>query len=187
LQGILFSYQGITVSVKEVYMWFRRTVIRLLVPLAAVLLSTEAVGQSRCSLPLIRSTYAVTCSGSAVTSLGIFPYSILGIVVGDRLGVFSSTGSQATMNVAGSVLPLLVRGQAKVNPDCTGSISYTILQPDGNPTLGRMDINFVVLDEGREMRGMVVGYTDPKTGRSAGPVPNVQCQLSLIARHSPEN
>jgi hypothetical protein len=51
-------------------------------------------------------------------------------------------------------------GQGTVNPDCTGQVTYN------KGTSSELDINFLVLHEGKELRGML---------QNSGTV--VQCDL----------
>ena len=47
------------------------------------------------------------------------------------------------------LVPVVDAGQSTVNADCTGQVTYN------KGTLTELDINFLVLDNGRELRGML--------------------------------
>ena len=117
------------------------------------LLAPIAFGQQYnrawCSNDMTAGTYMVSCGGfiTPVVNGPSLPMTLLGIVTGDLSGNFS--GSPTNM-IAGAMTPGTVAGPAQINGDCTGKITYN----KGTP--GEMNIQFVVLSNGDEMRGMVV-------------------------------
>ena len=117
------------------------------------LLAPIAFGQQYnrpwCSNDTVAGTYVVSCEGfiTPVANGPSFPMTVLGTVTGDSSGNFSGI---ATNMVAGAMTTAPVAGPAQVNSDCTGKITYN----KGTP--GEMNVQFVVLSNGYEMRGMVV-------------------------------
>ncbi len=81
-------------------------------------------------------------------------------------GVF--TGA-AKASVGGGIVNWSVVGTQNLSSDCTGTITYD-QKFDGKPA-GQININYHVLDEGKEIRGMPV---DPGT--------TIICNLRLLRR-----
>jgi len=139
----------------------------LLVP--ALFLASGAQAQNKCSFTTTRGTYGATCSGSVFPGPGSFvpgsplvPYALLGTCTGNSTGYFTCSGSAS---IGGVVIPAPAQGQSVVNPDCTGQITYN----KGTPQ--ELDINFLILHEGKQIRGML---QNPGTA--------VQCELVLMNR-----
>ena len=112
------------------------------------LLTSSAVGEGKCSVRTTHARYGTTCQGFVSTGAGqpLAPFSLLGTCTGDANGFFTCQGTQS---FGGFVVPAQDAGQGVVNPDCTGQITYN----PGTPT--ELDINFLVLDDGKELRGML--------------------------------
>jgi hypothetical protein len=94
--------------------------------------------------------------------MALVPFTILGTVSSDSSGFFSGI---ATNSVGGTIFPQPVSGQASTAPDCTGTITYNKGARD------EINIKYVVLANGDEMRGMV-------TDRGA----NISCTLTRMKR-----
>jgi len=73
----------------------------------------------------------------------------------DKEGTFSGTGD---VNIGGTIVKQVVNGTEKLNPDCTGSITYHTTV-NGNPGPD-IHFDFIVGDQGRKIYGMA---TDPGT------------------------
>jgi hypothetical protein len=123
------------------------------------LLANSAVAQDKCSVRTTHARYGTTCQGFVSTGAGqpLAPYTLLGTCTGDAHGFFTCQGTQS---FGGFVVPALDEGQGTVNTDCTGQITYN----QGTPS--ELDINFLVLNDGKELRGML---------QNSGSV--VQCDL----------
>ena len=135
------------------------------------LLAPIAFGQQYnrpwCSNDAVAGTYVASCTGfiTPVANGPSLPMTVLGTVTGDLSGYFSGIG---TNMIAGAMTTAAMAGPAQVNSDCTGKITYN----KGTP--GEMNVQFVVLSNGDEMRGIVVD-------KGA----NVSCQLIRIRPYSP--
>jgi hypothetical protein len=112
------------------------------------LLASSAFAQDKCSVRTTHARYGTTCQGFVSTGAGqpLAPYTLLGTCTGDANGFFTCQGTQS---FGGLVVPALDQGQGTVNPDCTGQITYN----QGTPS--ELDINFLVLNDGKELRGML--------------------------------
>jgi hypothetical protein len=112
------------------------------------LLAGSALAQDKCSVRTTHARYGTTCQGFVSTGPGqpLAPYTLLGTCTGDAHGFFTCQGTQS---FGGFVVPALDEGQGTVNPDCTGQITYN----QGTPS--ELDINFLVLNDGKELRGML--------------------------------
>ncbi|MGH9517828.1 MAG: hypothetical protein ACRD3P_19345 [Terriglobales bacterium] len=112
------------------------------------LLTSSAFGQDKCSVRTTQARYGTTCQGFVSTGSGqpLAPFTLLGTCTGDANGFFTCAGTQS---FGGFVVPAVDEGQSSVNPDCTGQITYN------NGTPSELDINFLVLHEGKELRGML--------------------------------
>lgn len=115
------------------------------------MLVTAASAQSTphaCTTSAIAGTYSVACSGWTAGAGGsLVPIKEVGIVTGDPSGFW--TGA-TTINIAGqTIIPkATISGQAVMNPDCTGTITYN----KGTPS--EININFVVNPKTDEILGL---------------------------------
>ena len=122
----------------------------------ATILMTVALapawGQA-CSNHTTKGTYGFVCSGFISPAPGVaqVPFSALGTVSATLAGVF--TGA-AKASVGGTIVDWSVVGTQKLNSDCTGTITYD-QKFNGQPG-GQININYHVLDNGKEIRGMPV-------------------------------
>ena len=135
--------------------------------LLVVLALAPAWGQV-CSNHTTQGTYAFVCSGfiSPASDAPQVPFSALGTAKANFSGVFTGT---AKASVGGTIVNWSVVGTQNLNSDCTGTITYD-QKFDGKPA-GQINIDYHVLDNGNEIRGMPV---DPGT--------NISCNLRLISR-----
>jgi len=116
--------------------------------IVCTLLASSAAAQNKCTFLTTHARYGTTCQGFVSTTPGapLAPFSLLGTCTGDANGFFNCSGTQS---FDGIVVPAVDAGQSIVNPDCTGQVTYN----KGTP--GELDINFLILDDGRELRGML--------------------------------
>jgi len=135
--------------------------------IVCTLLASSAAAQNKCTVHTTNARYGTTCQGFVSTAPGapLAPFSLLGTCTGDANGFFKCTGTQS---FDGTVVPAVDEGQSIVNSDCTGQITYN----KGTPA--ELDINFLILHDGKELRGML---------QNAGTA--VQCDL--IRMDAPED
>lgn len=116
--------------------------------IVCTLLASSAAAQNKCTYHTTNARYGTTCQGFVSTAQGapLTPFSLLGTCTGDANGFFKCTGTQS---FDGTVVPAVDEGQSTVNSDCTGQIIYN------KGTSSELDINFLILDNGRELRGML--------------------------------
>jgi hypothetical protein len=114
----------------------------------ALLIVTTADAQNKCSFQTIHARYGATCQGSVSPSSGapLVPFALLGTCAGNATGYFTCSGTQS---FGGVVVPAPAEGQSTVNSDCTGQITYNKGTPE------ELDINFLILHDGKEIRGML--------------------------------
>jgi len=116
--------------------------------IVCTLLASSAAAQNKCTFHTTNARYGTTCQGFVSTAPGapLTPFSLLGTCTGDANGFFNCSGTQS---FDGTVVPAVDAGQSIVNSDCTGQVTYN------KGTSGELDINFLILDNGRELRGML--------------------------------
>jgi len=107
-------------------------------------LTLFARAQDRCSAAGIAGTYVVKCSGYLTPgpNAPMLPATLLGTAVGEKDGNWS--GSGGTLSVGGAIVTQDVKsvGPTQVNPDCTGTITYSQTL-DGQPG-PNIHFNFIV-------------------------------------------
>jgi hypothetical protein len=135
----------------------------LVVISVATVLVVSANAQQACSNKSAKGTYGYSCTGA----LGGVPFAAYGVVVADGKGQWNGHGK---VSVNGYIVPwthnTTPSEPSKVNPDCTGSVTYKVTldgvaQDDAH-------FEFVIVDNGLEVKGFPVdpGYA-------------VSCQLIL--------
>jgi hypothetical protein len=141
--------------------------MRFLLPSMLALSLAPAWAQT-CSSTTVRATYSVTCSGflSPAANTPQVPASIIGTITIEFNGVVAGA---AKMSLGGGILDQAVAGNVVINNDCTGSVSYD--QKINGQSAGKLNILFHVLDNGKEIRGMII---DPGT--------TLSCNLRLMSR-----
>jgi hypothetical protein len=122
----------------------------LLTFICGVVILPAAFGQSSpaaCTHSSAAGTYSVSCSGWVSVGGSFVPIRQLGIATGDATGSWTGV---TTINIAGqSIVPkATVSGQATLDPDCTGSITYN------KGTAGEINLNFVVNAATNEILGI---------------------------------
>ena len=131
--------------------------------LAAAALHAQQPAKS-CNNETLKGAYGVIFNGTvpAATVLPIFPSAlfppgtieqVIGVVVHtfDGSGKFTQTDT-VKGSLSGPILDRPGFGTYKVNPDCSGTYSIIIPVPGVPPIV----VHFVVVDSGKEFRGIVV-------------------------------
>jgi hypothetical protein len=132
----------------------------LVTAFTCAVLASYAAGEDKCTFHTTNARYGTTCQGFVSLGGPLEPFTLLGTCTGNSTGFFSCQGTQS---FNGLVVPAVDTGQAVVNSDCTGQITY-------NPgTQTELDINFLILHDGEELRGML-----------QNPGSAVQCDLIRI-------
>lgn len=152
--------------------------IRRILALCTICLFVTSVvmAQGKCSAQTIKGMYSATCSGFLAAGPGAFlPYAGQGTITTDVVDRLAAIAGGAQMSIAGQQQfgPVFAGpGDVVVNPDCTGTLVYNRgVMVNGQSV--QLDINFNVLDDGKEIRGFI---TDP------GYI--VSCNLRLMSRNA---
>jgi hypothetical protein len=127
-----------------------------LVLIAALALNaTPALADPACTAQTTRGFWGWTCDGYLAPAPGapLVPTRIMGTCNASRTAYWDCEGS---VNLGGQVLPQTLKGQAVVNGDCTGTITYaqTIF---GQP-VPDLHIRYYITDQGDGIKGLP---TDP--------------------------
>lgn len=125
---------------------------RTLAGAAALLfpLCGSAFAQWRCSPDTVRGTWAYQGRGTVMMNVSggatpvPVPFAALGMMKVDGQGRYTA---RVTMSTGGQIQDLDFSGSIQVNPDCTGTNTYTFGSQPGSDRL-------VVLDYGTAMRAM---------------------------------
>jgi hypothetical protein len=129
-------------------------------PEAATLLAKEVrtiVGANRATPPYSSTKTTVTMEPVGVAGLIESPVrNIYGQNEGTIRVSEPSSGTAGTVSLGGAIVTQTVSGTGQINPDCTGTITYsqTINSQPGPP----INITFVVSENGDKIDGLV---TDP--------------------------
>jgi hypothetical protein len=128
-----------------------------LVSLLQVLLSASAMQAQQCSAETTVGNYRVICDGylPPAANAPMVPAKGLDVATADKNGTFNGVG---TISVGGVVLAQTVTGTEHINPDCTGTITFT--QTLNGQSAPPIDITFLVSEDGDRINGLVV---DPGT------------------------
>lgn len=99
----------------------------------------------------LKRSYGVSCSGTVSGS----PFEQIGQVTCDGIDTCAGT---AIMNLNGFAAVSTVVGKFTLDPNGIGFITYDVSV--GGTVVGQLPIQFVVIDDGRELRGVpiVPGY-----------------------------
>jgi len=122
----------------------------LLAILAAMVLPSVLQAQPKCTSKTTSGHYVVVCDGFLTLPNGtMVPAKALGTATGDAQGNFTGT---TTVSMGGGIVQQTVSGTEQINPDCTGTISYT-QWINGQPA-PPLNITFVVSDKGDTVNGL---------------------------------
>jgi hypothetical protein len=127
---------------------------KLNVSLSAIflLLASTTLQAQHCTTHTTVGRYVVRCDGylTLAPNAPQLPAKTLAMATADRDGNFSGSG---TVSVGGLVLTQTLTGTEQINPDCTGTITYsqTINGQPGPP----INITFVVSENGDRIDGLV--------------------------------
>ncbi len=119
----------------------------------------------RCNAATMRGSYGYTVIGTITTGPGAGPFAAVGRLNFDGLGTFTNV---RTISRNGTILPQVAgTGTYTVNPNCTGSITFT----DGGVVTQGTD--FVLDDGGDEIRMITIspGTVLTVQGRKQYPLP----------------
>jgi len=107
----------------------------------------------KCSLSKLAGTYGLTTTGSI---LGIGPVAAVGLITFDASGNIS--GSQ-TRSLNGDVADETFTGTATVNPDCTGTDTFSVFE--SGILVRTSTANVVYDDSGRSARAIFTSIVLP--------------------------
>jgi hypothetical protein len=109
------------------------------------------VRADQCSRKTTEGRYFVVCEGYLTPgpNAPLVAAKELGVVTGDENGTFTGKG---TLSLGGQVVEQTVRGTEQLEPDCTGTITYT-QTINGQPAPDFHDV-FVVSDHGKRIDGL---------------------------------
>jgi hypothetical protein len=120
--------------------------------LLMLVLAASSIHAQQCSTRTTAGRYLVRCAGFLTPGPGApqLPAKTLAIATADRHGNFTGNG---TVNVGGVTVTQTLTGTEQINPDCTGTITYsqTINGQPGPP----INITFVVSEGGDQIDGLV--------------------------------
>lgn len=110
-----------------------------------------AVADSQCTTRTTRGFWAYTCDGylAPAPAASLQPARILGTCTASKDAVWDCEGS---VNLGAGILPQTLKGQAIVNANCTGTISYK--QTIFGGAAPDLNIRYVVLDDGDVIKGL---------------------------------
>ena len=163
-------------SRKEVTMKLNRLLLIPVLVIAGMWIPSLAQkAPDKCSNHLIAGAYSFDCSGTvlppnAPEGTPPLPIAMLGVAFGDEGGNWHGFD---TLSFNGTFIPQYVTTDpnlggvpAVVHGDCSGTIKYQVYTANPNTTsdavhLGDLPINFVVMNNGNEIKGLptVQGYT----------------------------
>jgi hypothetical protein len=120
--------------------------------LLVLVLSARSIQAQQCSTHTTSGRYLVRCDGFLTPGPNApqVPAKTLAIATADKNGNFNGSG---TVSVGGVTVRQTLTGTEEINPDCTGTITYsqTIDGQPGPP----INITFVVSNGGDEIDGLV--------------------------------
>ena len=166
---------------------FRKTALLILIASAAAGKGIAQTDSRACNNALLNGDYGFTLEGTKLISPPPNTTAPTGLQVGVAMASFDGQGNFQQIDavtVDGSQNPNAgsftettkpTKGWYTVNPDCTGT--YTINFVDGRP---QVLVDFVVVDNGNEIDGVVVGVLPENTPPNSGMAP-VQGVLSIRA------
>jgi hypothetical protein len=113
--------------------------------------SSTLAAQDYCSTSTTVGKYLVVCDGylTPAPNAPLTPAKLLAVASSDFAGEHNGTG---TASIGGLIVTQQVTGTAKVNPDCTGSVTYaqTINGQPGQP----LSFTFVISENGNRLDGL---------------------------------
>jgi len=129
---------------------------------AATILAVSAHAQQACNNKSTKGTYGYSCTGVApnpTDSFKVEPFAAYGVVIADGKGQWKGYGK---VSFNGVVLPWThgtrPHEPSKINPDCSGSVTYEVTVAGG--AVPDAHFEFVIVDNGVEIKGFPVdaGY-----------------------------
>ena len=117
-----------------------------------LVLAANSIQAQQCSTRTTAGRYLVRCDGFLTPGPNApqVPAKTLAIATADKQGNFTGSG---TVSVGGVTVTQTLTGTEQINPDCTGTITYsqTINGQAGPP----INITFVVSEGGDQIDGLV--------------------------------
>jgi hypothetical protein len=107
--------------------------------------------QDYCSPSTTVGKYLVVCDGYLTPgpNAPLTPAKVLSVGSSNFAGEINATG---TVNIGGVIVTQQVTGTEKVNPDCTGTVTYT--QTINGQRAGSISFTFVVSENGNRIDGL---------------------------------
>ena len=104
-----------------------------------------------CSTSTTVGKYIVVCDGYLTPgpNAPLTPAKVLSVGSSNFAGEINATG---TVNIGGVIVTQQVTGTEKVNPDCTGTVTYT--QTINGQRAGSISFTFVVSENGNRIDGL---------------------------------
>jgi hypothetical protein len=131
----------------------RILVAALVVTFVLSIAPSAQAASGKCSLSKLAGTYGLTTTGSI---LGIGPVAAVGLIKFDALGNIS--GSQ-TRSLNGEVADETFTGTATVNPDCTGTDTFSVFE--SGVLVRTSTVKIVYDDNGRSARAIFTSIVLP--------------------------
>ena len=116
-----------------------------------ILPKAQAGEHRECSNASLQGSFGFTSTGALIALPAPFagPFAEIGRQTFDGSG---NTQATATLSANGNINRVTVQGTYVVNPDCTGSMTLHVL-----PFNSRVNLDFVIDDDGAELRAIVTG------------------------------
>jgi hypothetical protein len=112
---------------------------------------SKLAAEDACSASTTVGQYLVVCDGylTPAPNAPLTPAKVLSVASSNFSGEHNGTG---TVSIGGVIVTQQVTGTAKVNPDCTGSVTYaqTINGQPGPP----LSFTFVISENGNRLDGL---------------------------------
>lgn len=123
---------------------------RILILTISILAMGPALYGQSCANYMLRGPTAVACSGWMSLGQGQpqVPFVSLGTASMDASGMVTGT---STASIGGAIVTQVMKGQPTVNPDCTGTVTYT--QTINGQPAPDVHLFFVVYDFGNVLQG----------------------------------
>ena len=111
---------------------------------------SQAYADPSCNQQTTRGAWTYTCEGQLPTPSPTAT-RMLGTCSASRTGYWTCSGN---VNLGGQIIPQGLTGQAYINQNCTGTISYN--HTLGGQPAGTLDIDYVVSVGGMQIDGLPV-------------------------------
>ena len=143
----------------------KHNILRTVFFVCALLLSLTAVASAQpqvvCSTAGVAGTWGFTDTGTVILPNGPVPFAAVGTITGDAHGNFSGT---QTTSVGGRISKETFKGIGTVNPDCTGTATFSVYDESGTTLLRTATFSVVFVDNAREEREIATSLVLEPTG-----------------------